>query len=77
MGEAEGVAGGNQDEFLHNLTASLGIACGLLCLFSAYGVASHRVTIMSQVGSDYGLLRRNVLSTPMCCGPREIARQVR
>ncbi|CAM9632430.1 unnamed protein product [Ectocarpus sp. 6 AP-2014] len=48
MGEAEGVAGGNQEEFLHNLTASLGIACGLLCLFSAYGVVTHRVTIMSQ-----------------------------
>ncbi|CAM9275625.1 unnamed protein product [Ectocarpus sp. 4 AP-2014] len=48
MGEADGVAGGNQDESLHNLTASLGIACGPLCLFSAYGVATHRVTIMSQ-----------------------------
>ncbi|CBJ26667.1 hypothetical protein Esi_0040_0094 [Ectocarpus siliculosus] len=48
MDEAEGDAGGNQEEFLHNLTASLGIACGLLCLFSAYGVVTHRVTIMSQ-----------------------------
>ncbi|CAM9273974.1 unnamed protein product [Ectocarpus fasciculatus] len=46
--EAEGDAGGNQDEFLHNLTASLGIACGVLCVLSAYGVATHRITLMSQ-----------------------------
>lgn len=52
MGEAEGAAGGNQDEMLHNATATLGILCALLCPFSAHGVATHRVTIMSQVGND-------------------------
>lgn len=52
MREAERDAGGNQDDFLHNLTTSLGIVCGLLCAFSAYGVATHRVTIMSQVGES-------------------------
>ncbi|CAM9368992.1 unnamed protein product [Ectocarpus sp. 8 AP-2014] len=48
MRVVEGEAGGNQDESLRKLTASLGIVCGLLCVFSAYGVATHRVTIMSQ-----------------------------
>lgn len=52
MREAEEAAGGNQDKMLHNVTASLGISCALLCAFSAYGVATHRVTIMSQVGND-------------------------
>ncbi|CAM9106341.1 unnamed protein product [Ectocarpus fasciculatus] len=48
MHEAEKAAGGNQNTRLHNVTASLAIVCALLCAFSAYGVASHRVTIMSQ-----------------------------
>ncbi|CAM9387820.1 unnamed protein product [Ectocarpus sp. 12 AP-2014] len=48
MGEAERAPGGNQNARLHNVTASLGIICALLCAVSAYGLAAHRVTIMSQ-----------------------------
>ncbi|CAM9773342.1 unnamed protein product [Scytosiphon promiscuus] len=39
---------GDQDALLHSITASLGIACAALCAFSAYGVGTHNVVIMTQ-----------------------------
>ncbi|CAM9330890.1 unnamed protein product, partial [Hapterophycus canaliculatus] len=57
MRNAEASDEGNQDARLHAITASLGIACALLCVFSAYGVALHRDDVMSQVGYMTALLR--------------------
>lgn len=49
MRDADASERGNQDAGLHAITASLGVACALLCVFSAYGVALHRDNVMSQV----------------------------
>lgn len=50
MRAAEESPGGDQNALLHNLSASLGVIGTLLCGISAYGVAAHRVGVMSQVG---------------------------
>lgn len=47
--------GGNQNAVLHSVSASLGIIGTLLCAASAYGVAGHRVGLMSQVNRGGGL----------------------
>lgn len=46
--EAEASAGGDQDALLHNMTATLGLICALLCIASASGMAAHNTAIMAQ-----------------------------
>ncbi|CAM9572739.1 unnamed protein product [Scytosiphon promiscuus] len=48
MRDAEERDQGNQHARLHGITASLGVVCALLCVFSAYGVALRRDDIMAQ-----------------------------
>lgn len=52
MHEAEESPGGNKNARLHNVSASLGTICALLCAVSVYGLSGHRTDIMSQVDSE-------------------------
>ncbi|CAM9224561.1 unnamed protein product [Ectocarpus sp. 12 AP-2014] len=46
--EASSSPEGDPNALVHNLTASLGIVCSLLCVYSAYGVGAHRVIAMTK-----------------------------
>ncbi|CAM9207243.1 unnamed protein product, partial [Ectocarpus fasciculatus] len=46
--EANSSPEGDPNALVHNLTASLGIVCSLLCVYSAYGVGAHRVIAMTK-----------------------------
>ncbi|CAM9632287.1 unnamed protein product, partial [Ectocarpus sp. 6 AP-2014] len=46
--EARSSVEGDPNALVHNLTASLGIICSFLCVYSAYGVGAHRAIAMAK-----------------------------
>lgn len=67
---AEESPDGDQNALLHNVSASLGIICALVCAVSAYGVAGRRVDIISQVDGVAVVLAIQSRKSTGSCGFR-------